>query len=150
MHIIRLIGSLAAAVAIVAIAQATPGEQGSGPPSTKPSTVDRVTPVGFKRDVLPLLQTSCVACHQRSVPSGALSLEPVDAYASLVGIGSSQIAMMRVAPRAPDKSYLMYKLLGTHASVLGSGNMMPIGQPPLMESELETIRTWIAQGAKNN
>jgi hypothetical protein len=45
-------------------------------------------------------------------------LEPMDAYASLVGIESSQISMMRVAP---SKSYLMYKLLGTDASVLGNG-----------------------------
>jgi hypothetical protein len=58
--------------------------------------------------------------------------------------------MLRVAPGAPGQSYLMLKLLGTHASVLGQGNTMPIGQPPLMKSELQVVRAWIAQGAKNN
>ncbi|BDD66122.1 hypothetical protein Sj15T_11430 [Sphingobium sp. TA15] len=84
------------------------------------------------------------------MPSGGLVLLPAYAYANLANVGSVQTSMLRVAPGKPDKSYIMNKILGTHGSVRGKGNAMPIGQPPLLNSEIEIVRVWIAQGGKNN
>jgi hypothetical protein len=55
-----------------------------------------------------------------------------------------------VEPGSPDKSYLYIKLIDTGESAGGSGLLMPIQQPPLDQDQIETIRLWIAQGAKQN
>ncbi len=105
--------------------------------------------VSFEKDVVPILNSYCVMCHLPGGEQGGLSLYP-DAWSELVGIPSKQSPLLQVEPGSPDKSYLYIKLIDSGESAGGSGLLMPIQQPPLDQDKIETIRLWIAQGAKQN
>lgn len=105
--------------------------------------------VSFEGDVLPILNSYCVMCHLPGAEQGELSLYP-DAWSRLVGNPSVQSSLLRVDPGSPDSSYLYLKLIGTGESVGGSGLQMPFQQPSLDPDQIETIRLWIEQGAKQN
>jgi hypothetical protein len=106
-------------------------------------------PVSFKDDVVPLLTTRCVVCHVEGADQAHLSLYP-DAWVQLVGVASTESPLKRVEPGAPAKSYLYLKLLGTQAEAGGSGARMPFQQDPLAPADIEVVRKWIEQGAKQN
>ena len=143
----------ATAVGSTAIAQGVP--TGAAQADSKSSTQAASAPhdrqeVSFKRDLLPLFQTNCTMCHQDALPMAGLTLLPDVAYSTLVNAGSMQVDMKRVTPGSASKSYLMHKIAGTNATVGGKGNAMPLGQPPLSKDEVDLVRRWIDQGAKNN
>lgn len=108
--------------------------------------------VSFKQDLQPLLNAQCVFCHVDGAENGELNLGRRKAYAALVDVPSIDAPLSRVAPGDVDKSYLMHKLRGTHLSVGGSGNAMPMVDPPrLMDpTQVDLFVRWIEQGAKNN
>ncbi len=103
----------------------------------------------FERDVAPILNSYCVMCHLPGAEQGALVLYP-DAWSRLVGIPSMQSSLLLVDPGSPHSSYLYIKLIGMGESVGGSGLPMPFQQPPLDPDQIEIIRLWIEQGAKQN
>jgi hypothetical protein len=109
----------------------------------------RAGSVSFENDVLPILNSYCVMCHLPGGAQGGLSLYP-DAWSELVGVPSKQSPLLQVEPGSPDKSYLYIKLIDSGVSVGGSGQLMPIQQPPLEPDQIETIRLWIEQGAIKN
>jgi hypothetical protein len=55
-----------------------------------------------------------------------------------------------VEPGSPDRSYLYIKLIDSGDSVGGSGQLMPVQQPPLEQDQIEIVRLWIEQGAEQN
>ena len=105
--------------------------------------------VSFDEDVLPILNKYCVMCHLPGAEQAELLLYP-DAWSQLVGISSSQSELSRVEPGDAGKSYLYLKLIGAQDTEGGSGLQMPFQQGPLSASQIELIRSWIEQGAKNN
>ena len=105
--------------------------------------------VSFEKDVLPILNNYCVMCHLPGGAQGGLSLYP-DAWSEMVGIASKQSPLLQVEPGSPDRSYLYVKLIDSGVSVGGSGQLMPVQQPPLEQDQIETIRLWIEQGAEQN
>jgi hypothetical protein len=105
--------------------------------------------VSFEKDVMPILNNYCVMCHLPGGAQGELSLYP-DAWSELVGVPSKQSPLLQVEPGSPEKSYLYIKLIDTGESVGGSGQLMPVQQAPLDQAQIETIRLWIEQGAKQN
>ena len=68
------------------------------------------------------------------------------AYSALVDVTSPNSGEVRVVPGSAADSYLVKKLEGT-ASV---GEQMPLGGGPLDATDLQNIKNWINQGAKNN
>ena len=100
-------------------------------------------------DVTKILVRECVMCHQPYDAKGELTLHPAGAWKSLVEVESRQVGMLLVTPGNLEQSYLYRKLTDTHAEVGGSGDRMPY-QSDLAPHQLETIRKWIEQGAKNN
>jgi hypothetical protein len=89
------------------------------------------------------------ACHA-GTGSAPLDLTAEAAYAALVNVPATQTsAMLLVSPREPDQSYLVLKLLGTHATA-GSGAVMPPDGELLPDDELEAISAWILGGAPND
>jgi len=78
---------------------------------------------------------------------GATSLDLTlgNAYDSLLNATSACGPV--VLPGEPDRSLLIGKLTG---SELCMGTQMPKGDPPLAGSLIDTISTWICQGAQNN
>jgi hypothetical protein len=103
----------------------------------------------FKNDVQPVFDANCVSCHQEGGAQQGLVLESGKSHAAIVGRPSSEAHALLVAPSAPDSSYLFAKILGTHVSAGGRGARMPLGGA-LSGTDVETIRGWIAGGAKDN
>ncbi len=102
--------------------------------------------VRFKRDVQPIFDANCVACHQTGGAQGNLVLEAGEAYRAIVSRPSSEGRLLRVSPGRPDQSYLYHKVNGTHLRVGGSGERMPT-TGPLDRNSIGIIRNWISQGA---
>ena len=109
--------------------------------------------VSFSQQVQPILTDRCAfgGCHASTSPAAGQSLAEGLAYVSLVNLPSQELPSMdRVEPGDPDQSYLVHKIQGTHLAVGGSGLRMPRGQEPLSEDQINLIRAWIEQGARNN
>lgn len=111
-------------------------------------------PVSLSRDVQPILDRHCVACHLYESPQGGLLLEAGDTHAATVNVPSTQAPLPRVAPGDPERSYLVHKLRGTHVQVGGSGAPMPFnaetGSNGLATDERRVIEAWIRAGAPDN
>jgi hypothetical protein len=103
--------------------------------------------VSFSRDIAPVLQNRCATCHLTGQEAGNMALHSGGAYASLVNISSVESKLLRVKPGLPEQSYLMLKLEGRHLDAGGTGQRMPLAQPPLDETTLQKIRDWITTGA---
>ncbi len=106
--------------------------------------------VYYQKDIVPILEQNCATCHLTGEEAGGMSLVGDAAIGFLVGKPSEGApATMRVEPGAPDKSYLVMKLEGTHIDHGGSGARMPFGGFPLGDGDMAKIRAWISQGARS-
>ena len=107
------------------------------------------TDPSFQNEIQPILTKSCAiaSCHD-AFAQGGLDLSEGKAYDNLVDVASvNDPSKKLVVPDDADNSYLVIKIEGDP----GDGtSRMPIGGNPLPDSEIELIRTWIDQGAKNN
>ncbi len=107
-------------------------------------------PVSFSKDIVPVLRTECAVCHLTGKEAGGIALAPKVAYANLVNVPAGEAKLVRVKPGAPEQSYLMHKLDGTHLNAGGKGARMPFGAEPLDAATRDKIRAWIKAGALNN
>ena len=110
-------------------------------------TTSQAAGPGFRQDVQPIFNVSCLGCHLHGRAIGSLDLAPEVSYQSLVGVPSTQSPLLLVAPGAPDASYLMHKLQGSHAAVGGQGDRMPLEGRTLTADQLARVRRWISEGA---
>jgi mono/diheme cytochrome c family protein len=95
-------------------------------------------------------RAACIQCHTNAngrVPDGGLSLLEGQSLGNLVGVQSTDRAGVRVIATNPDGSYLIQKLEGASGIV---GVRMPSGGPYLTQAQVDVIREWIRQGARNN
>lgn len=114
-------------------------------------------------DVAPIFTQSCAfsACHaSHSSSNHGLFLAPKNdddeksVKAGLAAKSRALPAMPYVTPGNPSESFLMRKLDGDQcvldARCAGGscGDSMPQGNPLLTEAARDTVRRWIAQGAK--
>ncbi|MEZ5943570.1 MAG: c-type cytochrome domain-containing protein [Planctomycetaceae bacterium] len=97
--------------------------------------------VDFYRDVYPILEAKCLACHNAAVKEGDLILESVEAL--LKGGASGEGAI----PGKPDESYVYLV-----ASRRDEPAMPPLPNKvqakPLTSREVGILKLWIEQGAK--
>ncbi len=107
-------------------------------------------PVSFSADIVPLLRVRCASCHLTGNEPGKIALHPKAAYSNLAGVKATVSAYDRVKAGAPDESYMIMKLEGTHLDKGGAGARMPFAAPPLDAGKIAMIRRWIAEGAANN
>jgi hypothetical protein len=123
--------------------------------------------VSLAKNVQPIFNTSCAigGCHAAPV-FAPMSLEAGQALGNLVGVASCEApGVKRVEPAASSLSYLITKLEGTQSALVNAGactgcpnftpsgncgSQMPFGQTPLSAGEIQIIRDWIDQGAKDN
>lgn len=103
----------------------------------------------LKRDIQPIFDDNCVACHQTGSAQQGLVLEAGKSFGNLVGVKSQESALNYVEPGKPDKSYLILKLTGKHQEIGGSGAAMPLGDA-LVPTQISAIERWVAAGAKDN
>jgi hypothetical protein len=97
-----------------------------------------------------IFQVWCTSCHTGvgRVPEGGLRLDANVAYSELVNAQSvGRPSTVRVVPGNADASYLVHKLQGRSDI---AGDRMPLGGPYLSQTDIDVIRSWIAQGAANN
>jgi hypothetical protein len=86
----------------------------------------------------------CEHCHSGANAPAGLRLDAANSYLNLVGVPSvERPAVLRVAPGDANNSYLIQKLEGT----AGVGGRMPLGLPPLPQSDINVVRQWIGDGA---
>jgi WD40 repeat protein len=108
----------------------------------EPEKVDLGRPIDFDRDIFPILEANCVACHNVAVPESMLSVEDVK---SIFKGGKRGPA---VVPKHPEKS-LLYQVASRGDSKLPA--MPPIGNQveaeALTPKQLGLLRQWILEGA---
>jgi hypothetical protein len=88
-----------------------------------------------------------VGCHSGGAPAAALNLSDADtSHLNLVGVPTTQLggAGIRVIVMDPDNSYLIQKLENAAGIEFAQ---MPLGRPPLAQSDIDQIRDWITAGA---
>lgn len=93
--------------------------------------------VTFKKDIVPLLERHCFACHHGDAAEAGLDLAT---HAGILKGGD--YAGPSVIPGAPDNSPVVLHIRGIYLP------KMPKDASELTEAELHTIRMWIAAGAK--
>jgi len=96
-----------------------------------------VAAVDFARDVRPILQQHCQACHGGVKRESGLSLlSRADALAE------ADSGLRAILPGSPDQSELMRRVMSN------DDDRMPARGQPLAAEQIETLRRWIAAGAE--
>jgi len=107
------------------------------------ANITRNTPVSFEKEILPIFQRNCLACHSESERNGDLVLETPQAILKGGDTGPGAVAGQGAA-----------SLLITLASNAEEPFMPPpdndVAAKPLTPAELGLIKLWIDQGAKGN
>jgi hypothetical protein len=102
--------------------------------------------------VAQIMRDSCAAqaaCHGSDTAfsppriANAGNATDEDVRAALEGVMSDVMAgTMLIAPGDPERSFLYRRMTDSRL-----GSIMPLGAPPLPESQLSIVRLWIEQGA---
>ncbi|MEZ6062991.1 MAG: LpqB family beta-propeller domain-containing protein [Planctomycetaceae bacterium] len=96
--------------------------------------------VSFSKQIHPIFQAKCQGCHQPAKASGSFVMTDFD---KLLGGGESE--EKAIVPGKPDESYLVLQITPED----GSAAMPPKGDA-LSAVEIDLIRKWIEQGARND
>jgi len=136
----------AAAVLAVLIGCAT-DDFPTAPPGNGGGGVDSVS---FSADIQPIFTINCATspgCHLGVLGASGLDLKAGTSYMSLVNMMSLQAAPdSLVAAGSAARSYLIAKLEGNQVPLTSP---MPIGLP-LNPADIQKIRDWIDDGARDN
>jgi hypothetical protein len=95
--------------------------------------------VSYSKDIQPVLDLKCSnsGCHDDGSRAGGLSLSSWVNTTADPGI---------VFPYEPENSRLVWAIEGR----IGATPMPPIGYPTLTKNQINGIRIWVEEGAKNN
>jgi WD40 repeat protein len=99
-----------------------------------------VRPVSFRKEIAPLLQRRCVACHSEESAKGGYRL---DSFERLAKAGESELPPL-VAGHA-DKSEIYQLLVESDAN-----DRMPQRADALPKHEVALVERWIKEGAVND
>ncbi len=112
--------------------------------------------VSFQKCVRPTLEANCGGggCHGGDKPAAGLILEG-DFYEKIVKKpAKGNPSLTQIEPKKPLESYLYLKLLSPEKlKELGktvAGEQMPLNRPKLWPEQIEMLKAWIKEGAKNN
>ncbi len=103
--------------------------------------LQRIEPVDFHGEIMPLLKRSCVACHHEKLAEGGLILET---YEKILAGGDSGPA---VVPGDFAASLLISRTTGEEEPLMPPEDNAA-GAKPLTPEELGLLSLWIEQGAK--
>jgi hypothetical protein len=108
--------------------------------------------VSFNQDVKPILSAKCLSCHDGSGEGSEKSGFNVKSYDSL--IAGTKLGQVIVPGDALSSTlYLMVAHKANpeiHMPPHGRDSLAKGRGEPLTESEIDTVKRWIDQGAKNN
>jgi len=96
------------------------------------------TNVSYNKHIQPIFNARCATsgCHDDQTKAAGLSLTSYQ---------STTASYIFVFPGNPDASLLVLSVEGR-----SQYPMPPPGRPPLTQKQIKAIRTWVAEGAKNN
>jgi WD40 repeat protein len=121
-------------LSLAALALAAPAAAADGP---KPEG----GPVSYYRAVRPVFQQHCQGCHQPAKPQGGYVMTD---HADLLKKGDQD--KPGVAPGRPEQSFLLEQIQARP----GQPPAMPKGKDPLPQHDVELVRRWITEGAKDD
>ena len=101
----------------------------------------RLGAVGYYRDIRPIFVQNCQGCHQPAKASGGYVMT---SYEALLKKGDSEEA--GIVPGKPGASLLVTQITSQDSKPPA----MPHGKDPLPEHQVKLIKSWIAQGAKDD
>lgn len=96
--------------------------------------------VSYHTQIRPIFQAHCEGCHQTAKASGEYVMS---SFAQLSGTGES--GARAIVAGDPDQSYLLDQITPENGKV-----SMPKGKAPLSNVEIDLVRLWIKQGAKDD
>ena len=99
--------------------------------------------VSFSRDILPVLQKNCLACHNKSETEGDLVLESVDLISKGGDSGPA------IEPGNGDES-LLFQVAAHREEPVMPPEDNEVGAKPLSPKQLALLKLWIDQGAKRD
>ncbi|MFN0199802.1 MAG: c-type cytochrome domain-containing protein [Planctomycetaceae bacterium] len=105
------------------------------------AAVDLGRPVDFERDIYPILDKNCLACHNLAINESDLVLESVENI--LKGGASGAV----VVPGNPDES-LLFKVIARAEEPAMPPLPNKVEAKALTPQELGLVKLWIAEGAK--
>lgn len=107
----------------------------------EPAAVRLGRPVDFEKDIQPILDEKCVACHNVAIAESKLILEDVPAILKGGKRGPAVIA------KEPDKS-LMYLMAARALDPVMPPLPNKVSAAAFSPEELGLLRTWIEEGAR--
>jgi mono/diheme cytochrome c family protein len=124
------------------------GTRSSGDPGKDSPQPTQMADASFKGDIQPIFSKHCAhpSCHGVAQSAG-LQLSEGMAYGNIVNVRSTeQPQYMRIKPGEPDSSYIVLKIEGKQAV----GSRMPLTGGYLSDKQIQTVRSWVKEGAKND
>ncbi|MEY4966471.1 MAG: hypothetical protein RL274_2054 [Pseudomonadota bacterium] len=100
-------------------------------------SADETARVDFNRDIRPIFNSSCIACHGGVKQAGNVSFS----YREQV-LGKGKSGRPTVVPGSPRASELMARVTSNDPET-----RMPLHAPPLKPEQIVLLRQWIQQGA---
>lgn len=94
--------------------------------------------ISYNKHIQPIFNVRCATsgCHDDQTKAAGLSL---------TNYQNTTSSYIFVNPGNPDASLLVLSVEGK-----STYPMPPPGRPPLTQKQIKAIRTWVAEGAKNN
>lgn len=99
-----------------------------------------VSTISYARQIEPIFRSHCQGCHQPAKAQGDFEMT---SFANLLKAGES--GEIAIVPGDPEKSYLLHQIEPVHGEAA-----MPKKGSPLHQQEIELIRQWIEQGARDD
>jgi WD40 repeat protein len=109
--------------------------------AAEPTKPTEPTEVSYYRQIRPLIQQHCQGCHQPARPQGKFVMTY---HAALLKPGEHMVA--GVVPGDPVRSGVITEITPQE----GKRPRMPKGKDPLSEHDVNLIKKWITQGAKDD
>jgi WD40 repeat protein len=109
--------------------------------AAEPADKKEPSEVSYYKDVRRIFQQHCQGCHQPAKPQGGYVMT---SFADLLKKGDHEQA--GVVPAHPEQSMIVEQILPK----AGKKPAMPKGKDPLPAADIDTIKKWIAAGAKND
>src|SRR5436190_22358475 len=101
------------------------------------SAAEAPKPISYQKDVLPILTASCIGCHSPEKKKGGLDMSSFGALAK-----GGKEGVVFVASQ-PEKSKMI-------AMVSGPEPDMPEKGDKLTTAQVEILKRWVAEGAKDD
>jgi hypothetical protein len=102
---------------------------------------DAAPAVSFAEEIMPIFERSCLSCHGGPREDGEIVTEASLDMTTYEGLMAGSEWGSVIEPGDPGESLLL--------DMVKVGDMPEDGDP-LDPAEIETIETWIAEGAENN